>query len=485
MKVGIIGSGVAGISTAIRLARKGYKVTVFEANSYLGGKLSNIEIDGFRFDAGPSLFTLPHLIDELTPETKFEYKRLDTICNYFWDDGTQFSCFDDKERLKEEIENKLNVSSAPFFKYLNNIDFTYNRIGEIFLEKSLHKKDTWLNKETLKAFLPMHKYSVASNLNAVNHKKLNHPKLTQLFNRFATYNGSSPYKAPGILKVIPHLELNKGAFFPVKGMHSITNALVNEAESLGVIFKLNERVEKINVDCKKATGLETLHGNYSFDKVVSNMDVYYTFHKLLNQQQIKIPEKKLKQERSSSAIIFYWGIKKEFKELDVHNIFFSNNYKEEFDYLFHKKDTCNDPTVYVHISSKLNKKDAPAGCENWFTMINVPSNRGQDWDKIIKTARKNVLKKLSHNLKIDVSKLIVCEDILEPRSIDSKTKSYQGSLYGTSSNSKFAAFLRHPNFSKDIKDLYFCGGSVHPGGGIPLAVLSSKIVAEEFKDLNA
>jgi phytoene dehydrogenase-like protein len=203
------------------------------------------------------------------------------------------------------------------------------------------------------------------------------------------------------------------------------------------------------------------------------MDVYFTYNKLL--PNVKYPKKTLSQERSSSAIIFYWGIKKEFPELDLHNIFFSNKYKDEFDAIFKAKTIYNDPTVYINISSKIAKKDAPENAENWFVMVNAPANEAQDWDNLINETRKNVISKINAVLKTNIEKLIETEEILDPRTIESKTLSYKGSLYGTSSNSKFAAFLRHPNFKKNIKGLYFVGGSVHPGGGIPLCLLSAKI----------
>ncbi|MDG2444252.1 MAG: phytoene desaturase, partial [Flavobacteriaceae bacterium] len=201
-----------------------------------------------------------------------------------------------------------------------------------------------------------------------------------------------------------------------------------------------------------------------------------TYRTLLKDQ--KSPEKTLRQPRSSSALIFYWGIRKEFPSLDLHNIFFSEDYNQEFKYIFKKQQVYNDPTVYVNITSKENKSDAPKGCENWFVMVNVPSNTGQDWDSIISNVRSNILEKLSISLAVNLEDLIEFETVLDPRLIESNTNSYQGALYGASSNNKFAAFLRHPNFSQQISNLYFCGGSVHPGGGIPLCLLSGKIVSD-------
>ena len=215
---------------------------------------------------------------------------------------------------------------------------------------------------------------------------------------------------------------------------------------------------------------------YNADIVVSNMDIYPTYTKLLTSQ--KQPKKQLSQERSSAAVIFYWGIKHSFEALELHNIFFSEDYKKEFDAIFNFQTVSEDPTIYVNITSKDVPGDAPEGCENWFVMINTPADKGQDWEVLVSNLRKFIISKLSKELEIDLKPLIVCETILTPPLIESKTQSHQGALYGSSSNNSMAAFLRHPNFSNRLKNLYFCGGSVHPGGGIPLCLLSAKIVDE-------
>jgi phytoene dehydrogenase-like protein len=216
----------------------------------------------------------------------------------------------------------------------------------------------------------------------------------------------------------------------------------------------------------------------SGDLVINNMDMVNAYKTLLKKQ--KQPKKLLNQPKSSSALIFYWGISQLFDELDLHNIFFSNDYKTEFAHIFQHGTIYEDPTVYINCTSVCKANDAPAGGMNWFTMINVPNNQGQDWDLLIAKAKQDILAKLSRLLETDIAPLIVFEEILDPRTIESKTSSAQGALYGNSSNTRFAAFLRHPNFSSQIKDLYFCGGSVHPGGGIPLALLSAKIMVEEI-----
>ena len=457
-------------------------VQVFEANDYPGGKLSQFEVNGYRFDAGPSLFTMPHFLEELFADSNadlrnyFTYIRKEIVCKYYFEDGTRFTAFADKERYAEEASNVFQVTQEEVKQYFAHSAMKYEVTESLFLKKSLHKLSTYLSKETVRGVLKAHRLGLMNSLHEENTSAFKDERMVQLMNRYATYNGSSPYRTPGIMSMIPHLEQHYGTFFPKGGMISITNALYDRAREMGVQFHFNERVEEILISDDKAMGIRLADRTVQCDAVLSNMDVMPTYRKLLPRE--KAPERALKQERSSSALIFYWGIKKEFAELDLHNIFFASDYKKEFDVLFEGKDVADDVTVYIHISSKDEKADAPAGCENWFVMVNVPGNKGQDWDALIPQIRSRVILKLNRLLKTDVESLIEAEQVLDPRGIEARTQSYQGSLYGAASNNRFAAFLRHPNFSSRIKNLYFCGGSVHPGGGIPLCVMSGKIASE-------
>ena len=489
-KVIIIGAGIAGLASAIRLRVQGYDVSVFEANSYPGGKLTAFTEKGYRFDMGPSLFTMPQFIEELFTlankpiEDYFNYHQKTVVCNYFYEDGTRFTAFADKNKFASEASKTFDVDKQTIIDYLDKSKKKYDLTATLFLEKSLHKLSTYLSGDTLNAILRINALDINSSLNDYNTSVFKDNRLVQFFNRFATYNGSSPYQTPGIMSMIPHLEQYYGTYFPKGGMHSITMSLYQLAKDIGVEFHFKTMVEEIETKDGSVTGIITKQGFEEGSIVVSNSDVVPTYRQLLKKH--KAPEKILKQPRSSSALIFYWGITKQFKELDLHNIFFSKDYKTEFDYIFNKSDVYNDPTVYINITSKEEPDDAPEGCENWFVMINVPSNKGQNWDEIIERSRKNIIDKLSRLLNVNLGDFIEYEHILEPRTIESKTQSYQGALYGAASNNKFAAFLRHPNFKNSIKNLYFCGGSVHPGGGIPLCLLSGKIVSDliEKKELN-
>ncbi|MDB5288470.1 MAG: phytoene dehydrogenase [Mucilaginibacter sp.] len=480
----IIGAGIAGIATAIRLALKGYAVEVFEANNYPGGKLSEIELKGYRFDAGPSLLTMPHYIDELftlvgkNPADYFKYQQLDVVCKYFYADGTKLTAYADTKKFAQEIATQTGEPAASVVNYLANSRDIYTITNHVFLERSLHRLKTYMRWDTIRSIFRFRQIDPFRTMHSANSKSFNDKRIVQFFDRYATYNGSNPYQAPATLNVIPHLEHHFGAYFPEGGMYAITQSLVKLAEELGVKFRYNSKVDEIAIEGIWTKGIKIKDELIEADIVISNMDIWFTYKRLLAKYPKLHPQKILNQERSSSALIFYWGVEKSFPQLHLHNIFFSANYKAEFDHIWKQQDIYHDPTVYINISSKYKQDDAPAGGENWFVMINVPANNGQDWDKLIVAARKNIQQKLSGILGEDITPLIACESILDPRSIETKTSSYKGSIYGTSSNNQFAAFLRHANRSSKVDGLYFCGGSVHPGGGIPLCLLSAKITSD-------
>ena len=481
-KVIVIGSGIAGLAVSIRLALKGYNVQVFEQNSYPGGKLSSFSIKDYRFDAGPSLFTMPHLVTELFKlagedvKNYFEFSKKEIACNYFWQDGTSFKAYGERKKFLKEVEEIFNEPQYNVDQYLKKAKKKYDLTSSLFLEQSLHKLKTFISLDTLKALFQLKTFELQKSLHQANTQSFSSPHLIQLFDRYATYNGSDPYQTSGIMTLIQHLESAYGTFVPKKGMVSITESLFGLAKRLGVKFSFETGVKEIKVKLGVVSGIKTKSDSFSSDYVISNMDVFHTYKKLLPNETP--PINRLKQERSSSAVIFYWGIKQSFPDLDLHNIFFSKNYKKEFQAIFKDKTVSEDPTIYINISSKEVVGDAPKGCENWFVMINTPADHGQDWTQIVNRLRSHIISNISKRLNVDLKNLIECEQVLTPHDIESKTQSYMGALYGASSNDTMAAFLRHPNFSNRIKNLYFCGGSVHPGGGIPLCLLSAKIVDE-------
>jgi len=490
MKVGVIGAGIGGLAVALRLAAKGHHVTVYEKNSKPGGKISEFRVNGYRFDTGPSLFTLPELTKELfdicgeSIDEWIPYESLPTNCKYFFPDGTVFNFYQDKEQLTEEINTKTKDSIEDLQKRLDKSEEVYNLSAPVFLFRPFARKLSDFNTPPYKKIAKkLFKLDFFRTMNQANKKDFSDENLIQLFNRYATYNGSDPHKAPATLNMIAHLENNIGAYFPLKGMYSIADSLYRLALLKGVEFCFDSPVSRIITENKKATGITIHNRKELYDVVVSDVDVRYVANNMIENYPLK---KRLnKGEPSSSAMIFYWGINRTFDNLELHNILFSGDYKDEFRKIFKEKTVSKDPTVYIFISSKLVKEDAPVGCENWFVMINVPSNSGQYNKEMTARIRKRIIAKINQELDTDIEKYIEEEKIACPVAIEAATNSVDGALYGISSNSMFSAFLRHPNSLKKIRNLYFTGGSVHPGGGIPLCLANAKIVddliAEDYE----
>ncbi|MEL6124286.1 MAG: 1-hydroxycarotenoid 3,4-desaturase CrtD, partial [Bacteroidota bacterium] len=361
----IIGSGIGGLASALRMRHKGYEVEVIEQNGYPGGKLTEIRADGYRWDAGPSLFTMPHLVTELIElfgrdvSEHFSYNRQEEVCRYWWEDGMTFTVDADPSTFINDAASTFSIDPSRLHQYLKDSRFKYDHTSPLFLERSLHKASTYLSKDTLKALVNVARMDLSKSLHDYNLQMLEEPHLVQLFDRYATYNGSSPYQTPGIMSMIPHLEMDIGTYFPEGGMHSITQALYNLAADVGITFCWNHAVDQIIIENRKAKGVRIKNEILKADVVISNMDIYPTYNKLL--PDVSPPRNTLTQERSSSALIFYWGVKGIHEHFGLHNILFSGQYRSEFESLFDRHEIGDDPTVYINITSKIESLDAPPG----------------------------------------------------------------------------------------------------------------------------
>lgn len=482
-KTVVVGAGIAGLALAVRRRVAGDQVEVYEAAPTPGGKLYQFEEEGYRFDGGPSLFTQPQYMEELFDlaekpmEPNFQYEKMDESCRYFWEDGTQFQAVADRAELENAALETFDLEPGQLSAYLNHAAWKYEKVGRIFLDRSLHRRQSWWRKDVLKAIPHLFQYGLFSSLDGFNKKFFSDPRLVQLFNRYATYNGSDPFRTSGMMSMIPHFEFNEGTFLPKGGMYNIAHSLYRLGKDLGVTYYFDSQVEEILHGPKQANGIRVNGRSVSADQVVSNVDIHATYHKLL--PQLPLPRQVRREERSSSAFIFYWGMKKPYPELGLHNIFFAQNYEEEFRAI-QNGNLHPDPTVYINITSKIATEDAPPQKENWFVMVNTPHDQGQDWTALAPQIRQHTIEKLSRLLGRPVAPDIEVERHWDPTQIEADTSSVGGALYGSASNDMMAAFNRHPNFHPTLKNLYFCGGSVHPGGGIPLCLLSAKITAHEI-----
>ncbi|GAB5465481.1 MAG: phytoene desaturase family protein [Candidatus Kapaibacteriales bacterium] len=492
-RVLVIGSGLAGLSAAIRLAHDGYNVTVLEKNKTVGGKVNTHCGNGFTFDIGPTLLTMPHVLEELFDslglelENELDIHKIDPICRYFWDDGSSIDAIHDVDEMYENIDRfSDNKDAESYRRFLNKSREIYNITNETFLESPFLEKDDLLSTHGMKALFGLPKIDSMRTVHEANKSFFESKKLVQLFDRYSTYNGSNPYLAPATLNVIVHVEYVLGSYALKGGMRKLSEKLYEIAQRQGVVFSLDNEVSKINIKNGELYSVESSEKTYlkaiDFDILVCNSDVAETYRYLIDDiDKLQFKEKYNQLEPSLSGNIMCWGVEGEYGKLALHNIFFCEDYKKEFDAIFNENKIADDPTFYISISSRLNETDSPQGFESWFILVNAPYiSSGSGRDAMAKSLIYNKLKeRLISKLRvhgIDIRDKIKYEYFIDEYDMYNKYSSNAGSIYGTSSNSKWSAFKRPPNRDRNYKDLYFCGGSSHPGGGIPLTILSGKHV---------
>ncbi|MDQ2747767.1 MAG: phytoene desaturase family protein [Acidobacteriota bacterium] len=480
-KVIVIGAGLGGLSVAIRLAKSGFDVTMTEKNETVGGKVNAVEANGYKFDTGASLLTMRHVFEDLFGfcgrriEDYLTLLPLDPICRYFWSDETVFDASTDLEKTEREIERIAPEDGGVLRKYLADSKRKYDIAERTFLAHSLNDLPKLLRPKYLKDLLAISSLKTLDKHNAAYFQSA---KLRQLFNRFATYNGSSPYRTPATFALVPFVEFGLGAWYVRGGIYEIPKALARLAHELGVKIKTNCAVEKIVVENDKAVGVKLENGEIlRSDSVVANSDAIETYRNLLDE---KFYNRKLdEREPSCSGFVLLLGVRKKYPQLAHHNIFFSDDYQAEFDALFEEKRPAANPTIYVCATSQTDETQSPPNCENLFVLVNAPYTSSRtDWQIEAKNYRDLIVKKLETFGLENLEASIEFERIITPEDFETKYRTNRGSIYGVSSNGIFSAFLRVPNQAKNIENLYFVGGATHPGGGMPLVLLSGKMACE-------
>jgi len=482
-RVLVIGAGLGALSGALRLARLGFDVTLFEKNPQIGGKLHEKKLGDYRFDAGPSLLTMPFVIDELFEFLGFarrdflEFVPVEPICRYFYPDGATLEASADVEKMKREIAKLSPRDATAYEKFLDYSGRIYSLTADIFLFSPIHEFAEILKWRNVPTLFKLPQIDPLRTVHQGVSKFFKDARLVQLFDRYATYNGSDPYRAPATLNVIPYVEYVLGSYYIRGGMYRLAEALLDVAGKLGVKIHISRQVEKILHDGRRITGVLVDGDKIAADHILCGQDVVVAYNQLIG-GFTKRRARLNRLEPSCSGLVFLWGVGKKHPDLAHHNIFFSGDYKKEFAQIFEEKRPPDDPTVYVAITSKSDPDHAPENGENWFVLLNMPYLTGtMNWREETARVREIVLTKL-RQMGFDIANRIEAEFVLSPNDFEQNYLSNRGSIYGISSNSRSTAFKRPANRSRDLQGLYFAGGSTHPGGGIPLVLLSGKIAAE-------
>lgn len=482
----VIGAGIGGMTTACVLAANGWQVTVFEKNATVGGKMGEVKDGDFRWDTGPSVITMHHVLEktfalnEKTIDDYIELIPVNPLTRYFYTDGTVLDASSDLTQMTRAIEKINEKDVAGYLRYLAYAADIHRITGPVFIYNEPPKIQDILS-------VPLYEMPKVDPLRTMNQaidSFVKSPHMRQLLGRFATYTGASPYKAPATLNVIADVELRGGVWYPKGGIYTIAQGLQTLMTELGIDIITEAPVEKIDTQNGQVTGITLATGKHiQADAVVANFDVSLVYEKLLDDQE---SAQKLNQlEPSCSGFIMLLGIEGKHPELAHHNIFFSDDYPTEFIDIFEKEIPPENPTIYVTITSHTDSDHAPDNHENWFVMVNAPAlSEKYDWINNTTAYRNMVLETLA-SYGFDIRDQIRVEHILTPIDIERLTGARRGALYGVSSNSKWTAFRRPHNRAKDVRGLYFTGGTTHPGGGVPMVMLSGqsagRIILEDYE----
>jgi phytoene desaturase len=487
LEVIVVGAGVGGLAAAIRLAALGHRVRVFERLERVGGKLNLLELDGFRFDTGPSLVTLPWVFEDLFAAAgqqlsdHLELVRLEPICKYHFADGSGFDAFSDMPRMMSSLEAFSRGAGEDFNAFFGHAARAWRGSRKPFLESAISSPWDFVKNGVpwtdLMALLPI------PNLHGLATRFFRDSRMRQFVGRYATYTGSSPFLAPGTLSTVLYSEYAFGAWYIKGGLYRLAVKLEELARKLGVQFEFGAGVKKIltlNVAASpqpvfKVEGVELEDGRkFPSDAVICNADAASLYGDLL---EPRIDPSVAKLEPSLSGFVMLLGLEGQSEHLEHHNMFFSADYPLEFRQIFKELLPASDPSIYVSISSKSDATQAPLGMENWFVLVNAPSTGRVNWSAQSEAYSNLILEKLA-GYGVDVRERIRVKHVMTPDDLEKRYRTFRGGIYGTSSNTVNSAFLRPQNRAKNVHGLYLASGSAHPGGGLPLVMLSGKLAVE-------
>ncbi len=467
IRVLVVGGGLGGMACAARLARAGLSVTLLERNSTLGGKVAEQRAAGFRWDIGPSLLTLPEALHDLgryIGHPPPHLHRLESACRYVWPDG---------HTLDADAEFMQQPEVASFLQHTEGI---YALSGEAFLKHPptqfwrAFRPSNW----PLLRHLP--KLTTFKTLSQDVRMRFQDPHLIQLFERYATYNGSDPRHTPATFNVIPYVEHAFGAWYPEGGIRALARWLELALCALGVEVLSGETVREYD-----GSSLRTDSGkSWRPDIVICNGEVQRAYRDWIRLPgSASLSRKMDRPTRSLSGYVLLLGLDQKQEALAHHNIFFSENYHAEFDDLFIKKRFPSDPTLYLNVSCRTDPADAPAGGDNIFILANAPAHpQSKAWSELTETYNNHILDKLEAMGINAIRGHIVHMENLTPDALAERDLSTHGALYGAASHGLRASLLRPPLRSPLDDKLFFVGGSTHPGGGIPLVLYSAQMAAE-------
>ena len=487
-KVIIVGGGIGGLATAMRLqAQGGCQVTLLEKNPTLGGRANIREVDGFRFDTGPSLLLMTDVYRDLFAACGEDFDTLVPLVkmepNYrvHFGDGSQLEMSSDLVKMVANLEAIEPGVTSGYYRFLEDAGKKY-RIGRRqFVEKNFNRAADFFTGPNL---LLLGKLNALDKMYAHVSKFFRDDRLRQAFSMQSMYLGISPYEAPAVYTLLPYTELAEdGLYYPQGGIYRLPTAMAEVARKLGVDIQTGRTVTQIMVKDGHARGVCVDGDLLPADIIVSNADLPYSYTDLLAERPAHYEEAGWKtQPFTSSAFMLYLGTDKQYPELLHHNFFLSSDYRRNFDEIFHAKVPPRDPSLYVNCPSRTDPSAAPPGCDNIFVLAPIPHLTDQQkWDsgQVVRFKDK-VYDKLEGWGLTDLRKHVTVEQVVTPHEWRDQYNLKYGAAFGLSHGIAQVGYFRPSNKAPHIDNLYFVGASTVPGTGVPLVCLGAKLVVERI-----
>ncbi len=486
----VIGAGVGGLATSLFLARKGFGVTVFEKNPSPGGRCGQLLRDGHRFDTGATIYLMPgvykEVLESLDPEIhrNLALKPLTGLYTVYYDDGTAIEFTTDDKKLREELES---VERGSYERARSYISKGYE-LFRLALNRLLTRNFTsFFSFATPSNALLLFRLRAFRSHQAYARRFFRHEHLRTAFTFQNIYVGQNPYRAPALFSMLPAAELTEGSMFPVGGMHAITRVLMETAERIGVKILCNSPVQRILTEGNKATGVVLEGGEVACAPViVANADLPYVYRQLLPGS---LRSRRIDRLRyTCSAIVLHWGLDKVYPRLGHHSVFISSEYRANLREVFRRQSLSSRPSFYVHAPVRTDPGAAPEGHDSLSVIIpagHLDEFRQRDWNQLKNEARKYVLKRLAQAGLTDLEEHIKFEICYTPKTWQSVYNLSRGATFGSlAHNILQMGYFRPHNRHRRYRNLYFTGGSTHPGNGVPLVLLSAKLTSDRIINEN-
>jgi diapolycopene oxygenase len=494
MRIAVIGSGLGGLSAACTLAGRGYQVSVFEKNPWLGGKAAVLEEQGFRFDMGPTILIQPSVLRRVFCEAGrnlddyITMVRLAPQWRCFFDNGSVLDLKDDVAETATELNARKPGMGDKYVQFMQYSRELHGISDRFFFWKSVGSiKDTFdmngtFDKRVLRDLLQMR---IGSTVGATIRKYIDDPDVAQMLDHYVQYVGSSPDASPAILCSIGNMQAEEGIWYPMGGTRAVPEALVKLGRELGVEYHTSTEIERLLTEREgkrdKVVGLMTTSGErYNFDAVVSNEDAVRTYRELVGGPVARKYASERNYEPACSGVVLYLGLKERYEHMAHHNFVFSRDPHEEFHHIYDLGEPAPDPTCYVASTSGTEPATAPAGGDAFYVLVHTPFLRpNHDWSKMFPGYRQVILDKLKRTAGLsDIEDRIVFERALTPVDIHNRYKVLNGAIYGLSSHGRFNGAFKPSNTSSEIDGLFLAGGAAHPGPGMPMVMMSGWIAGD-------